>query len=232
MINFKNYLLLENHFYPWQVKTKEELLQLPNWISSSTLIDPNYVSYVNSMGNICIEGNFENGVLHLLPASSFDMNDDLFVEYDGKNYFPCKISGHIDDFNPGGQPLNSLIGLEDTEIDKVNLGWHNNIKDLNGFPKSVGILSIPNSFPIEYDLYKHVKELNEIVILDSEIGYKGLLSCFKIKNFETISLTFFNDNPRMKKLVSIIRSHLEGDRNILKCQKELIQNGFKDYAKF
>lgn len=52
----------------------------------------------------------------------------------------------------------------------------------------------------------------------------GVLSLLKAK----FIVEFMGNKPEW---AIIVQKHLKGDRNILKCQRELIQNGFKDYAK-
>lgn len=64
----------------------------------------------------------------------------------------------------------------------------------------------------------------QLDIDDCEVK-SNMLGILKIKNLQNI---LFNFNTIVE---AIINKHLKGDRNILKCQKELIQNGFKDYAK-
>lgn len=55
----------------------------------------------------------------------------------------------------------------------------------------------------------------------------SVLGLLKLKDR---NIDLFGSNN--KEWAEIVDRHLQGDRNILKCQRELIQNGFKDYAKF
>lgn len=60
----------------------------------------------------------------------------------------------------------------------------------------------------------------------------AILGLLKIEKLNNISTSFANvRNNELEKAVKIVNSYLKTDRNILKCQKELIQNGLKDYAK-
>lgn len=57
----------------------------------------------------------------------------------------------------------------------------------------------------------------------------GILKLFKLP--KNLSITFFTIQPgsELKHMIEIINKYID-DRHILKCQKELIANGFKDYC--
>ena len=52
-----------------------------------------------------------------------------------------------------------------------------------------------------------------------------MLGILLIKDLKKIS---FSDNIEVQ---NIINKHLDGDRDILECQEELITNGLKEFAK-
>ena len=229
MQNFKTFLK-ENQHYPWQVQTIEQLLELPNWQKLN--VGNEYVAFVlPSTGEIAIEGDFKNGILHIEQNSNFILYDDIFIQYQGGYYLPCKMSGDLQTLSLQGSSLTSLIGMEDLSIIRFALGNNNNLKNLEGFPSIVNTLTLDKTFPITSHLDKYVKKLEEIVILERETDYKGWLSCLKIKSLEIVSVGFFNNTPKMKMLAGIITKYLKGSRDLLSCQEELIENGLKEYAK-
>lgn len=60
----------------------------------------------------------------------------------------------------------------------------------------------------------------------------GLLSVLKIKALKNISINLEKNSFQTSRAIEqILRKHIAHDKNILKCQKELIENGYKDFAK-
>jgi hypothetical protein len=73
-----------------------------------------------------------------------------------------------------------------------------------------------------------------IDLLNLKMITGGVLSILKIKNpsiyigYDHVNST--NTSEWTSKWIEILKDHLYGDKNILACQEELIDNGFKDYA--
>lgn len=63
------------------------------------------------------------------------------------------------------------------------------------------------------------------LLINNNIVKSNILGVLKMKDTK---VKFIGSS---KPWADIVQSYLDSDRNILKCQRELIQNGFKDYAK-
>jgi hypothetical protein len=65
-------------------------------------------------------------------------------------------------------------------------------------------------------------------------GKNGLLGLLQIphptKVYVASNGITKSEFPELSAALKILKTHLDGDRNVLACQEELIDNGFKDYA--
>lgn len=106
---------------------------------------------------------------------------------------------------------------------KVAYSTHKNIP-LDGitktFMKSCSFWKFPNVNLS--NVHKHIKYVGETFSINP--NYKnpilGVLLIEGIKDFIGV-----------KSIEPILNKHLQGDRDILECQEELIDNGFKEYAR-
>jgi hypothetical protein len=83
------------------------------------------------------------------------------------------------------------------------------------------------------DLPNYLKEMDGILNISQD--YEGpLLSVFKIKGCKSVFIeNYMNSfrNSDVRKAVIIVNKYLHGDRNVLECQEELMNAGFKEFAK-
>lgn len=59
----------------------------------------------------------------------------------------------------------------------------------------------------------------------------NILGIMLIKNLKNIEFMFKTKTNEYEEIENIINRHLKSDRDILECQEELIDKGFKQYAK-
>lgn len=173
---------------------------------------------INHLGRILQIFEFmldENGEL-MIP---FETCNSLSIEHDAcdkitsfKN-FPREI-GSV--FTPAFNAANSC---------KHITSWEGFPEKVHGNISLWGFSHIPLT-----NIDKFLKYCNAIIVRGD---YNGpLLSLLKIEHLAKIATWPYTENAEnFQKVINIIDSHVK-DKNILKCQKELIQNGFKDYAKF
>lgn len=149
-----------------------------------------------------------SNVLHVYIKLNFDNYDLFFFREIDK-----KITEYVQDF-----------------LNKKNLIPKRTLDINNIIPENI-FIECPS---ITYNATK-VTTLHNI---DKQIGCSYLfiasgkikdsvLGLLKIKTLEELNFPLMRNENHWEEI--IIR-HLK-DKNILKCQKELIQNGFKDYAK-
>jgi hypothetical protein len=70
----------------------------------------------------------------------------------------------------------------------------------------------------------YLKEVNDVFSISNTGIKSNILGLLKVRNLKAISIT---DD---KKLEEIINRHLE-TKDIIECQEELIENGYKEFAK-
>lgn len=113
------------------------------------------------------------------------------------------------------------------------IGSSQYIDKLDGFPSTiVGSVDIANDRyrHISYhNVHKHIKSLQGIIQLhaDYEGPVLGFLMVEKLKNVLWKTTSHLNNSVP----TDILRSYLEGSRDIMDCQEELIQAGYKEFAK-
>jgi hypothetical protein len=71
---------------------------------------------------------------------------------------------------------------------------------------------------------------NKLTIINYDIS-EGGLGLLKIKTLKECYLQGRTRNPRIFQAINIIMKHFKADKNILACQKELIQADLKEFAK-
>lgn len=86
-------------------------------------------------------------------------------------------------------------------------------------------------------IYKNEKNKNlfnkpeKIYIHNPRKIVSGVLSIFLMRNIKSTFLTNRSD-VTLNDVFKIVDKHLNGDKDILECQEELISNGFKEFAKY
>jgi len=115
-----------------------------------------------------------------------------------------------------------------------------NVKELSGFidTQVVSIFSIGiHNFT---NVHKYINA--ETIVFDNvdPLGRRvpikiasNMLSFLLIPKLERIHIIQFakDEGNEIDQVFSILNKHLQNGKDILECQEELIQNGFKEYAK-
>jgi hypothetical protein len=134
----------------------------------------------------------------------------------------------------GGNFFASSINITSLEGAPTIVGGHfgcsnTKIKSLKGAPKKIGShFSCANcQITLLEGIGKdYLQEIKGNLYLD---GCRQLSShMLGIMNIKTLKKIFFDVNEQVQ---NIFNKHLSGDRDIFACQSELIEAGFKDYAK-
>lgn len=157
------------------------------------------------------------GFPKLVKSSKFEIRNCYLTSLEG---IPRMISNNKTDKTIQISSMKYIKNLNFLQDDLYELEI-SNVSSIEGIPPSLEALSIG------YDNVKEIVELcpnlRYLRIWDDE--KIPLLSILKLKNIHTFRY------PANKEVEQIIQYHIENGKNILKCQRELIQNGFKDYAK-
>lgn len=141
-------------------------------------------------------------------------------------------------------------GVKYDEPERIKLLWQQMFSEVNGdiivsgalysfdgIPKRInGRLDINNAPGMTslHDIENHFEYINERLILPNSIK-SDILGVLKIKGLQGIS---FRDEfsvtedkvLSIHKVEKIVNKHLSKDKDIVECQEELIDNGFKDFA--
>lgn len=79
------------------------------------------------------------------------------------------------------------------------------------------------------DIHKQIKEIHGTFSVRHNPIISNILGVLLIKNLEFFDISA-NHNDKIK-INMIIDHHIQGDRDVLACQEELISAGYKEYAK-
>ena len=120
--------------------------------------------------------------------------------------------------------LQNLIGGPE------RVGWslncsNNLIETINGFPKWVGenINSENNQLTSLQNIHKQILHIGGFLNLTKNPIKSHILGILLIKELKEVYA-----NGRQ---FTIINDHIEGDKDVLECQEELISAGYKEFAK-
>ena len=129
-------------------------------------------------------------------------------------------------FKCSGKGLKSLNGCPST----INYGFdcsNNKLESLEGAPSVVNgyFYCHNNKLTSLAGINKIVKEINGAAYFRNNPITSNVLGLLRIKGLTEVRL----DNRRVEK---ILNKHLaRGDRDIIKCQSELLDTGLEEYAK-
>jgi hypothetical protein len=209
--------------------------------SSST--DTEIGIYSNSDSTIDVNGQ------RVLPVQfkqsiNFNLNDVSINSFVGCPYMVLK------DFTADNVKVESFKGLPTLVINQLKLNFvgcnfknligisrckklllinSNNdksqIKSIKGISEETQFLTISCDYSNCLEIQKLMPDIIDLWIMSDLNENSRLLNVFKMKNLKYFSLA-----TKYKPLSKIIVKHLtEGD--IIDCQEELIENGYKEYAK-
>ena len=100
--------------------------------------------------------------------------------------------------------------------------------NIGGLPKSLEVLYTYNIRSVS-GIHKQCPNL-KILHLSRNVP-DGLLSVLRSRN-PGFEFEYMGVNPtKLEMAYTIIKKHLEADRNVFDCQEEMLVNGLKEYAK-
>jgi hypothetical protein len=139
-------------------------------------------------------------------------------------YLPVQFNIVYGSFDCCKNKLTTLKGSPKIVNGDFNCYW-NKLTNLDFCPKIInGAFSCSvNPITSISGLHKQCKLIGKTLYLPNSVT-SGLLSILLIKNLKEIR---FQNTILVQ---NIINKHLESDRNITKCQMELIDSGFEEYA--
>ena len=156
--------------------------------------------------------------------------------HQGNYYYEgtCKLIGCPDkvtrDFNCGNSNLTTLIGSP-TIVGRDFYASVNLLKNLDGLSCTIGrtFFCSLNQITTLTGVHKQVKSCQEFYCDNNEIS-SSILGLLLIQNCITVRALL--NGPEAAKPFRILKTWLgQGPSAIFRCQKELIDNGFEEYAK-
>jgi hypothetical protein len=240
MQNFKKYLLQEEHndFWPEQ--------DIREWATDQghAVLKKYNVQSPHEQGQI-LNPIITYGKLNCsyVQISSFPECLPLEEETDLRK-FPCQF-GHISrHFFAGDCDLFSLKGAPTSVEGKFSISGNDNISTLDYFPESASKYILRGtSIASFHRINKIVKKINPSTedydhfvlpfsnLGDSFLGFLLIPGCNDIGYSPTATTGELTKYPKFIKAVNIVGRHLQGDKDVLECQEELITNGLRQYAK-
>ena len=135
---------------------------------------------------------------------------------------PSVVNGY---FSCSNNKLTSLEGAPSV----VNGGFacfSNNLTSLEGAPSVVngGFSCFSNNLTSLAGIHKIIKEIHGCADFNGNLIKSNVLGLMRIKGLTRVIL----DN---KQVQNILNKYLKGDRDIIKCQSELLDAGLEEYAK-
>ncbi len=240
---FKEYITEDNStHYPWQATSNEELLKLPGWVKYDE------ERYNEPGGDVVIFHDHNTGELFLSgrinESGFFEIHDDwptivdaLLVEHGGKWYLPFRLKEwkndkRSDDLILNDLKLSSFIGFPNKIKGGLSVTNCPNLT-IEGCPSIIGGNVAWWYLPITNHIDKVFKEVRgSIIVPPTYKGYLSFLKIKKLKNTIIISASLTRDayDKGAIEAKDIINDHLDGDRDVIACQRELIEKDLDEYA--
>jgi hypothetical protein len=176
----------------------------------------------NPDGSLNIEGANKN-ILFNLKTKEFELLDFKMPKINIFGGSLAVLFNNIEDRNTDWLPNKITKRLKIISLF--------NLTDLiQNLPEEVGT-SLALDLPIESlkGIGDRIKKC-EMMIIPSSVK-SSVLSLLKIKNLEFVGYNDANVNVDFIEAMKIINEHLNGSRRINKCKEELIEAGYKEYAK-
>ncbi len=161
---------------------------------------------------------FLNGLSPSSVVGDFSCHGNKLTSLEGA---PTKVGGtFICDKNN----LTSLKGAPSSVGDTFYC-HSNNITSLEGAPSSIGgeFSCNDNKLTSLHNIHKQIKHIGGIAAFEKNPIKSHVLGLLEIDGLKGVLL----DNIKVQRIVN---KHLKGDRDVVACQKELIDAGFEDFA--
>lgn len=157
-----------------------------------------------------------------VPENARNLSE-LNIKY--PKYEPNSIVNGIFSAN-GCDRLESLIGAPIEVIKEVDLFECKKLNSLEGIPKichSYMRMSSCDSFTSFNNVHKFITGINSIFYLPESLE-SNILGLLLIKKLDFCT-------GLKAPVMDIMNRHLSSGKDVLECQEELIEKGFKEYAK-
>jgi hypothetical protein len=159
--------------------------------------------------------------------------------------FPITVN---EEFSVIGSKIENLKGLPFKIYDRLHISSSVSLKDtddiskscpqvilkapsinLTALPSDVETLSVKNL--VDYSKIVSLgQSIDDLKIVENNIEKIKPLHFFKMENLKIVHI-YSSELHLYKEQCKIINGHLNGDRDIISCQEDLINGGFKDWAK-
>lgn len=159
-----------------------------------------------------------------------DENGELLIPFRSCNAIQCRAMKLSSFKNFPLQILGRLITAFNTS--EMHHDPEVKVSSLEGFPERIayGFINLSNNkfSPISYSkVNRFIKYAESQVLIHKD--YEGpLLSFLLIDRLHSVTKI---ESIHAKTPCKIVTAHLKADRDIMECQEELIQHGFKQYGK-
>ena len=190
------------------------------YLNSAIIEADNSVSFLLDKPIIIIQNDLLNSELpfQLNKVQSIMIKDATFSSF---RNFPRIIAG----------PITLQSNYKAISLANNSNSSFNNISSLEGItPILPGAVELDFCHNLNYSrVNKHLKEVDNII----SISHKYIGPILDFLNIKKLSLVYQlgNSDLPLENALYIITKHLQGDRDILDCQEELIQAGLREYAK-
>jgi hypothetical protein len=120
----------------------------------------------------------------------------------------------------------SVMGKQKDPFPRVFYCSYNQLTSLQGAPSVVkgGFVCANNKLTSLAGIHKIVKEIHGCADFNGNLIKSNVLGLMRIKGLTRV----FLDNEQVE---NILNKYLKGDRDIIKCQSELLDAGLEEFAK-
>ncbi len=188
----------------------------------------NLINTWNNSNRLVLHEITEDGIINVEGAI------DLYRISDGwkamsQNSGTLTVNfGVCESFFASRMELKSMVGCPKIVCDSFNVS-HNSITTLEGLPSYARVVDLRNNPIKSFEGIGNLKECEEIWLPNSITS--NLLGILKIKTLKRLYCDAnFTNNSRFHLVFKIIKKHFDTDKDIIACQRQLIENDLDEYA--
>ena len=174
-----------------------------------------------------VKGNFScfNNNLTSLQGAPSAVKGGFYCSYNNLTSLEGAPSAVKGNFNCAANNLTSLEGAPSVVNNDFSCD-NNKLTSLEGAPSVVNndFYCFSNNLTSLAGIHKIIKEIHGCANFESNPIKSSVLGLMRIKGLTRV----FLDN---KQVMYILNKYLAGDRDIIKCQSELLDAGLEEYAK-
>jgi hypothetical protein len=242
---------------PWMFNSHEEIV---NWLSNYSIKGKvlNNLEIENNVSLVDITTNdsvIESSNGYKLPVQFADVKSfqclpklvslkglprtvsasmTLHVEVDSFEDLPVSVSNLLTIYLYSPSHIQDLTHMSDCPKIIISTSHKDNcyVKSIKGLSSNTVSLMLGTDYGDIQDVYKYAPQLDKLLLPNlSKMNVNGLLNILKFKNLSYYSL---GDDTKAQlaidnEVFDIIGKHIKGD--IIDCQEELIEAGYKEFAK-